>query len=132
MDSTLRTYESNSKFSSKNLALKLLTRTRSDLEKLITKLLDKLGTNIVKKYGLEIINTKVEAGSGAMPINSIKSAGITFDNKKITPNKLSKRFRDCSTPLIGHIKENRFIIDFKAIPDDSFENLSEIFLEVLK
>ena len=132
LDSILRTYKSNSKFLSENLALKLLTRTRGDLEKFITKLLDNLGTKIVKKYGIEVITTKVEAGSGAMPINSIKSSGITFDSRKITPNKISKKFRNCSTPIIGHIKENRFIIDFKAIPDDCFENLLKTFREVLK
>ena len=132
LDSILRKHRINSKYEPENLALHLLTRTRTEIKKLILRLLNTIDEKIIKQYGIKIIDTMVEAGSGAMPINSIKSLGITFDNKKYSPDMLSKKFRNHSTPLIGHIKGDKFIIDFKAIPDDCLDDISKIFLEVLK
>ena len=73
----------------------------------------------------------VEAGSGAMPINSLESIGVIFDKIDTTPNKLSKRFRSASSPIIGYIKDNRYIIDLKAIPSDCLQNVVAVIFEVL-
>ena len=79
----------------------------------------------VKKYDIHLINTKVEAGSGAMPINSIESVGIAFNKTIFAPNSLSKKFRHASVPNLGYIKDGRYIIDLKAIPEDCLEESLE-------
>jgi len=61
----------------------------------------------------------------------LESVGILFKKKDSTPNMLSKKFRAASTPIVGYIKDNRYIIDLKAIPSDFTEKISEIISEVL-
>tara|TARA_A100001011_G_C14320793_1_gene850529 strand:- start:5251 stop:6654 length:1404 start_codon:yes stop_codon:yes gene_type:complete len=132
LESTLRTYTTESEFGDKNLSLHLLTRNRDSLNDMGHKILMKISPNIIKKYNLGLINTMVEAGSGSMPINSLQSVGIAFNSKSIKPNKLSKKFRSASTPIIGYINNNQYVIDLKAIPLDCIKDVSKIISEVLK
>ena len=66
-----------------------------------------------------------------MPINSNESIGIRCNENKISPNKLSQNFRNASTPTIGYVKNGKYIIDLKAIPEDCLDDLSKIISEVL-
>ena len=131
LDNTLRTYISETEFNAKNLSLSLLSRDRKDIQYLGNRILTKVSSKIIDKYNIEIINTMVEAGSGAMPINSLESLGIKFGKQYISPNALSKRFRNASTPIVGYIKEDQYIIDLKAIPVDCADIVSKMISEVL-
>ena len=132
LESTLRTYISDTNFDDKNLSLNLLTRNREDLQSMGLKVLKNIPSQLIKKYGIKLIDTMVEAGSGAMPINSLESIGITFNKKNISPNSISKKFRMASTPIIGYINDDQYVIDLKAIPEDCTKNVTEIICEVLK
>ena len=131
LESTLRTYISDSEFHKNNLSLNLLIRDRVELVKMGEMILDEIPERKIKKYNIKLIDTMVEAGSGAMPIDSLKSIGITFNKKHITPNALSKRFREASPPIVGYIKENQYIIDLKAIPLDCSKTISNIICKTL-
>ena len=131
LEGILRTYKTDYSFYSNNLALELLTRNRISLEFFGNQILNKISSKLIKKYNIRLIETMVEAGSGAMPINSIESIGIIFNSNKISPNKLSQRFRSASIPVIGYIKDGNYIIDLKAIPLDFEDNISKIISEVL-
>ena len=50
----------------------------------------------------------------------------------MSPNSLSKKFRMASTPVIGYISDDKYVIDLKAIPLDCTKNVAEIICEVLK
>ena len=131
LESTLRTYKTNHMFDKDNLALNLLIRNRDDLEKIGKKIFKKIPSDLIEKYNIELIETMVEAGSGAMPINSLESVGIIFKKKIFSPNMLSKKFRLASTPVVGYIKDNQYVIDLKAISSDCTGKISKIISEVL-
>jgi len=94
-------------------------------------IMDEIPSEKIKKYNIKLIDTMVEAGSGAMPIDSLKSIGVTFNKEHITPNALSKRFRSASPPIVGYIKENQYIIDLKAIPLNCSNTISSIICKIL-
>ena len=131
LEGILRTYVSETEFGKTNLSLNLLTRNRTQIKDFGALVLDKIPSKIIKKYNIRLIDTMVEAGSGAMPINSLESVGLTFNKKYISPNALSKRFRNASIPVIGYIKDDQYIIDLKAIPLDFADNLSNVICEVM-
>ena len=131
LESTLRTYISETEFDKMNLSLNLLTRNRVQIKHFGNLVLKNIPSKIVKEYNIELIDTMVEAGSGAMPINSLESAGLRFNSNNISPNSLSKKFRNASTPVIGYINDNKFIIDLKAVPLDFADNLSNVICEVM-
>ena len=131
LEGILRTYKTETSFFNQNLALELLSRSRALLKSFGEEVLSKVPSKIIKKYNISLIDTMVEAGSGAMPINSIESMGIMFDKNKVSPNKLSQNFRNASTPIIGYVKNQKYIIDLKAIPEDCLDDLSKIISETL-
>ena len=125
LESTLRAYLLDNKFDDRNLAINLLIRDRKKLMVLGKKIMSKIPSSIIKQAGIELVDTMVEAGSGAMPINSLESVAIIFTQVNMTSNKLSKKFRSASSPIIGYIKDDKYIIDLKAIPDDCFERVAK-------
>ncbi len=131
LETTLRTYVSNTEFSENNLPLNLLIRRRADLKSLANKIISKVPSKIIKKYNIHCMETMVEAGSGAMPVNSLESIGITFGDNHFSPNALSKMFRKASSPIVGYIKDGQYIIDLKAIPDDCANIISNSISELL-
>jgi len=131
LESTLRSYILDDVFDEGNLSLNLLTRNRQELMNFGKKIIDKIPTKIIIKYDIKLYKTMVEAGSGAMPIDSLESIGIVFDKTNISPNKLSKKFRNASHPIIGYIKNNKYIIDLKAIPLDFLDNVAKIISKEL-
>ena len=68
------------------ISLSLLTRNRQELMSFGKKIIKKIPPKIIKKYDIKLAETMVEAGSGAMPINSLESIGIVF-NKTNSPAK---------------------------------------------
>ena len=53
----------------------------------------------------------------------MESIALSFKPKKISINKLYKKFIKFSTPIIGYINNDTFFIDLKAIPNDQIELL---------
>ena len=131
LEGTLRSYISAEKFTPANLTLELFQRSRTDLMKIGNKLLNKLNAKVRSGYGISLIETEVEAGSGSLPLEKIPSVAFSFKGG-LKATELSRRFRNATTPLLGYIKGNNFHIDLKAIPKEQEKILLDSLKEVLQ
>ena len=131
LEETLRTYLTPIEIHKNNLTMHLFQRGPDKLQKIGENILSKFSNTIIKKYGIEIRHTEVEAGSGSMPLEKLPSCALVF-RKFIKPAELSKKFRNTSTPILGYIKGNNFYIDLKAVPDNQEKSLHQSLQEVLK
>ena len=131
LENILRTYSSSKDISAENLAVHLLNRDRSDLEKLGKSILVNIKKSYIQKYEIALVESTVEAGSGSLPTEKIPSMAITFSSSLLKPTELSALFRMASVPILGYIHGNKFRIDLKAIPVDLTQLCSQIFNEVL-
>ena len=91
-----------------------------------------LDKKLIKFWGIKVISTEVEAGSGSLPTEKILSAAIEFTTPPITASNLGKKFRESKVPVIGYIKGNRFRIDLKAVLDFQFLRLKEIIQNIIR
>jgi len=123
LESILRTYRHNNKVENNNLTFDLLTRDRVALRNIGRKILSVLDNQIIKKYNLELVNSKVQAGSGSLPIKDIESMALKINCPSITSSKISQKFRQSTIPTIGYIKGKTFFIDLKAIPQNQIKDL---------
>tara|TARA_Y100000590_G_C15744137_1_gene1021395 strand:- start:3422 stop:4813 length:1392 start_codon:yes stop_codon:yes gene_type:complete len=130
LEETLRTYLTPIKINKDNLTMFLFQRNPDKLKKVAENILSKISNRIIKKYGIEIRLTEVEAGSGSMPLEKLSSCALVF-RKHVKPTELSKKFRNASTPVLGYIKGNKFYIDLKAIPSNQEKILYKTLQEVL-
>ena len=129
LEHTLRTYKS-SHYHSDNLSLKLLTTPRSILKNRARKVFKYQTNKKVNELGITIVDTYVEAGSGSLPKNKIKSAALAFSPRKRKVKELAHSFRCHSTPVVGYINGNMFYIDLKAVLPSQISILSKAIQEV--
>ena len=128
---TLRSYTDGSP-NSTNLTHKLLTTPRTVLRRRGQKLLASLPKTTVRKLGITVVDSMVEAGSGSLPVESIESVALRFNAKNVKPTELAKRFRTQDSTVVGYIKGNRFTIDLKAVLPAQMKDLSGAIQGVAK
>ena len=130
LEGTLRSYYTASDVHSQNLTNALFSRKQEELEKLGIKILKKLPNKTIENYGIELIRTDVEAGSGSLPIEKFPSAALVFAGGKASA--LAQIFRKSNPPILGYIKGKQFHIDLKALPKDMMSVLTDTIIKTLK
>ena len=123
MEESLRTYFSEEKVSGDNLSLKLLTTSQNTLLKRGEKILTVMSKKKIKDLGISLVESKVEAGSGSLPVEAIPSAAFQFKPKTMSVSKLAKAFRVGEQPVVGYTKGNIFYIDLKAVLPNQLSRL---------
>ena len=129
LEETLRSYRSNA-FTKDNLSLKMLTTSRNTLRNRGNKILNYQTNKKIKELGMKLKNSKVEAGSGSLPDNRIKSMAISFKPRLVKANDLSKKFRSGSIPVVGYVSSNIFYIDLKAVLPSQVTKLAQAIKEI--
>ena len=129
LEETLRSYRSNA-FTKDNLSLKMLTTSRNTLRNRGNKILNYQTDKKIKELGMKLNNSKVEAGSGSLPDNMIKSMAISFKPRLVKVNDLSKKFRSGSIPVVGYVSSNIFYIDLKAVLPSQVTKLAQAIKEI--
>ncbi len=132
LEETLRGYYTPDLIPNNNQTHLLFSRTQEDLTKFGKKIIASLDKQLIKFWGIKVISTEVEAGSGSLPTEKIRSAAIEFTTPPITASNLGKKFRESKVPVIGYIKRNRFRIDLKAVLDFQFLKLKEIIQNIIR
>jgi seryl-tRNA(Sec) selenium transferase len=79
------------------------------------KILTDIPNKKINDLRISLVESKVEAGSGSLPVQTIPSAALLFKPKTISVSKLAKAFRTGNTPVVGYTKGNAFYIDLKAV-----------------
>ena len=130
MEETLRTYFSDDKVSSDNLSLKLLTASQNTLLKRGEKILTDIPKKKINDLRVALVESKVEAGSGSLPVETIPSAALQFKPKTMSVSKLAKAFRTGNTPVVGYTKGNTFYIDLKAVLPNQVSRLIQAIQDV--
>ena len=124
LEEILRSYDKHS-FTDDNLSLKLLSSSQNSLRENGNKVIKLIEKSKIDNYGIKLIESKVEAGSGSLPEKKIKSIAIVFEPKLTKCSMLAKKFRKGKIPVVGFIKDNKFFIDLKAILPNQLVKLSQ-------
>jgi len=123
LESALKSYKNDGP-DKNNLALSLLTTNRRELNKNAETVLQSLDSKIIQEFEIEIMDTFVEAGSGSLPEEKLKSKALRFNPKKYSSGQLARIMRTGLIPVVGYIKENYYYIDLKAILPEQLKKLS--------
>ncbi len=122
LDALLRLYTNPDKLREEVTAIRLLTRTRAEIREQCERVLPYLQnavTALVTRADAKIVDTGSQIGSGSLPVDSLPSAGIamtpTGKAARSFTDKLSQAFRALPVPVIGHIREGAFVLDFRCL-----------------
>ncbi len=133
LEATLRLYRDPDRLAGRLPTLRQLARRKSDIREMAQRLLPGLADSVGERFSLSVIDCFSQIGSGALPEETIASAGIALRpvDAKGAGNalaRLSAAFRNLPKPVIGRIEKQSLIFDLRCLEDEEAfaRNLSSL------
>jgi L-seryl-tRNA(Ser) seleniumtransferase len=117
LEATLRLYEQSANLVEEIPTLRAFTRSLKEIEEMGKKLLPDLQRALGKEFHLVLEDSASQIGSGALPMEEIPTKVIAIRRDGMGAERIAERFRRADPPIIGRIKDNRFLLDLRTIFD---------------
>ncbi len=100
--------------------LKAFTRPLEEVEEMGKQLIPLLKKALGEGFLVSLEDSGSEIGSGSLPTEEIPTKVIAIHHRGMGAQKIAQMFRASDPPIIGRIKDKRFLLDLRAIfnPDD--------------
>ena len=121
IEATLKLYRDPDRLAERLPTLRLLARSRAEIEAQARRLQPVLAQSLGDAYTVEICDCLSQIGSGALPLDTIASAGLVIRAKAggAALDRLATAFRKLSKPVIGRIADGGLILDLRCLADES-------------
>lgn len=132
LEGTLKFYRDEAKALAEVPTLQMLTKSYESISEEAALFTTKLGILDQVTYRLE--DEYSEVGGGSMPLEKLLSKVIIFTHQQMKAQDIITYLRDYRIPIIGRIKEEEVLIDFRTLTLDEQAILMEalIALDQLK
>ena len=77
----------------------------------------KLAAALGAGFHLKLEESTAQIGSGALPTEELPTMVITIAHDKLGAGPIAQRFRSADPPIIGRIRDDRFLLDLRTIFD---------------
>jgi L-seryl-tRNA(Ser) seleniumtransferase len=128
IEATLKLYRNPARLAERLPTLRMLTRSRDEIEAQARRLLPHVAEALGGDFAVELCECESQIGSGALPLETIASAGLAVAAKRKGRELegLSGMLRELPRPVIGRIEKERLVLDLRcAGAEDAFlANLS--------
>jgi L-seryl-tRNA(Ser) seleniumtransferase len=117
IEATLKLYRDPDRLAERLPTLRLLARRREDIEVCATRALPRVAAALGAAFAVELCQCRSQIGSGALPLETIESAGLSISASAggRALEALALRFRALPTPVIGRIEKDRLVLDFRCL-----------------
>ena len=125
LDAVLRIYRHPEKLARRLTTLRLLTRTRGDIEALARRLLEPMRRAVAGHANVELHESQSQIGSGSLPVDLLASFAlvlspvVTGRGAGTRLNTLERRLRELPIPVIGRISEGALWLDLRCLEDEA-------------
>jgi L-seryl-tRNA(Ser) seleniumtransferase len=98
----------------------MFTRPLAEMETVGRQVMPALSEALGPGFRLSLQDSTSQVGSGALPTEEIPTKAIAVEHDGMGANHVAERFRLARPPIIGRIKDDRFLLDLRTIfdPDD--------------
>jgi len=122
VEATLKLYRNPDKLAETLPTFRMLARSRTEIEGVASRLAPVIAATIGPSFKAEVVACASQVGSGALPVETIASAGIAIRPVPVRGaralNTLSTTFRRLSVPVIGRIEDGALIFDLRCLLDE--------------
>ncbi|MAN55916.1 MAG: L-seryl-tRNA(Sec) selenium transferase [Paracoccus sp. (in: a-proteobacteria)] len=120
MQATLRLYRDPDRLMERLPVLRFLARPQSEIAAQAQRLAPQVAVLLAPLgYEAEVCACSSQIGSGALPVDTIASAGLRLTGAGgDAPDRLSARLRALPRPVIGHIHDGAMVLDLRCLEDD--------------
>ena len=123
LEVVLRLYASPERLTKEVPTLRLLTRAQAEIRALADRLLPAIAKAVEGRASARIIECLSQIGSGALPVDTLPSAGIALapqgKRRSGAADALAAAFRALPVPVIGRISEGELILDLRCLEDEA-------------
>jgi L-seryl-tRNA(Ser) seleniumtransferase len=126
---TLKLYRDPDRLGARLPTLRMLSRLEADIRTQAERVLPLVSALLVPEgYNVEICSCSSQIGSGALPVDTIPSAGL-----RITASSggaleaLATLFRALPRPILGRLQDGAMVLDLRCLTDETafLQSLSE-------
>jgi L-seryl-tRNA(Ser) seleniumtransferase len=117
LEATLRRYRQSPNIVDEIPTLRAFTRPMDEIRALGEALAPKLAGALGNEFCIQIQESTAQIGSGALPTEELPSVAVFVQHPKLSANAIAQKFRSANPPIIGRIKDDRFLLDLRMIFD---------------
>lgn len=129
MAATLKLYRDPDRLASRLPTLRMLSRQEPEVRSQAERLAPQVEALLARKgYTVEVCRCASQIGSGALPVDTIPSAGLRITASSGSAlEALAALFRSLSRPILGRLQDGALILDLRCLSDDAafLKSLSE-------
>jgi L-seryl-tRNA(Ser) seleniumtransferase len=123
VEATLKLYRDPDRIAQRLPTYRHLTKSTPDMLALGHRLLPVMEAKLGARFTLQIVACVSQIGSGALPLETIPSAGIAIRaaDKRARGRalaNLTEAFHRLPIPIIGRIEDQAFIVDLRCLDDE--------------
>jgi L-seryl-tRNA(Ser) seleniumtransferase len=115
LSATMRLYLRSRDLSDELPTLRILRRSASEIGAIAPRAREILAERLGAGYAIQIVDTASQVGSGAMPVEELKSVALRVTHPGKSPNAIAAMFRRAR--IIGRLADDSFILDLRTIED---------------
>ncbi len=125
LEATLRLYRDPEKAASQIPTLAMISAPEKALAAKARSLEAKIRKKAVPGLKTGRLSTGSRVGGGALPLESLKSFGVTLAHQSLSASGMEKVLRAASPPVIGRIEQDTFILDVRTIDKNEITLLAD-------
>jgi len=132
---TLRLYRNPDSLADELPTIRLLARPQPTIKAMAYRLLPIVAAKLEARFNVEVIACASQIGSGALPLETVPSAGLAIRPRAARGaggalRRLAAAFRRLPVPVIGRVEDGAQILDLRCLEDEvAFtENLAALDL----
>ncbi|MDH3443051.1 MAG: L-seryl-tRNA(Sec) selenium transferase [Deltaproteobacteria bacterium] len=117
LEATLRLYRQSPDIAQAIPTLRAFTRPLDEIRAMAEKAATLLSAMLGKEFRVELEDSTSQVGSGAMPTEGLPTVVIAVEHENLSANAIASKFRGAAPPVLGRIKDDRFLLDLRTIDD---------------
>ncbi|GAA0177523.1 L-seryl-tRNA(Sec) selenium transferase [Clostridium sediminicola] len=126
IEATLKLYLSE-KEAIENIPTLNMMLTNKEIHKKRAQSLVRKLKKTTSSFTFKIEEDSSKVGGGSLPTETIPSYIIKSKNEKLSSSKIEALMRKNSTPIIGRVKEDAFVMDIRTVKDNDFNDIIKAF-----
>jgi L-seryl-tRNA(Ser) seleniumtransferase len=119
LEATLRLYRQAPRITEVIPTLKAFTRPIEDIRRTGEEVLPRLQNVLGDSFRLSLQQSTCQIGSGALPTEELPTTVIVIEHPTESAASIAQKFRAAKPPIIGRIRDDRFLLDLRTIFDAS-------------
>ena len=118
LEATLKLYQQSADIVHEIPTLRTFTRSVGEIADMGARVLPELRQALGDGFRVSLEDSTSQVGSGALPTEELPTKIIAIESDALPAERMAERFRAATPPIIGRVKDGRFLLDLRTIFDE--------------